>query len=221
MITIVSGLPRSGTSMMMKMLETGGINVVVDNLRKADEDNPRGYYEFENVKKIKEDSSWLNAVKGKAVKMVSMLLFDLPSDIDYRIVFMKRNMDEILSSQKTMLERKGEANTTNIEELRILFKKHLHEIEKWLAEQKNIKVLYVSYNDMIENPHEHILIINNFLDNKLDTDKMIGVVDRSLYRKRSDQSNDQETSETDSPGLPEDIQEKEKIEAQLKSLGYM
>ena len=108
-ITIVSGLPRSGTSMMMKMLEAGGLEAVTDEIRKADEDNPKGYYEFEKVKKIKEDSSWLEDVKGKVVKMVSMLLYDLPSDYSYKIIFMRREMNEILASQTKMLGRKGKS----------------------------------------------------------------------------------------------------------------
>src|SRR5512143_2182608 len=105
---IVSGLPRSGTSMMMRVLEAGGMEVAVDNVRRADEDNPRGYYEFEQVKNIRQDKSWFNGLQGRAVKMVSMLLYDLPADKRYKIVFMKRNMQEILSSQRIMLDRRGE-----------------------------------------------------------------------------------------------------------------
>ena len=87
-IKIVSGLPRSGTSLMMQMLDSGGMEVVTDNIRTADVDNPKGYYEFERVKKIKEDSSWLKDTRGKVFKMVSMLLYDLPSDEEYKIIFM-------------------------------------------------------------------------------------------------------------------------------------
>ena len=104
-ITIVSGLPRSGTSMMMRMLEAGGMEVVTDNIRKANGDNPHGYFEFEKVKKIKEDSSWLDETFGKVFKMVSMLLYELPSDKNYKIIFMKRNMKEIMASQRIMLKK--------------------------------------------------------------------------------------------------------------------
>ena len=106
-LTIVSGLPRSGTSLMMKMLEAGGLPVLVDNVREADVDNPRGYYEFEPVKALKSDASWVAPALGKAVKMVYLLLMDLPSDQDYRVVFMRRNLDEVLASQKAMLDRMG------------------------------------------------------------------------------------------------------------------
>src|SRR6516225_5664390 len=91
-IIIVSGLPRSGTSLMMQMLDNGGVPVVTDNIRTADTDNPRGYYEFERVKKIKQDASWLPATRGKAVKMVSQLLYDLPPSEKYRIIFLERDL---------------------------------------------------------------------------------------------------------------------------------
>ena len=89
-VTIVSGLPRSGTSMMMKMLEAGGIELLIDRVRVADADNPKGYYEFERVKQIETDQAWLPEAQGKAVKMISALLRHLPADCRYRIIFMER-----------------------------------------------------------------------------------------------------------------------------------
>src|SRR2546430_7498795 len=106
-IIIVSGLPRSGTSLMMQMLENGGVPVVTDHIRSADTDNPRGYYEFEQVKKIKTDTSWLPGTRGKAFKMVSQLLYDLPPSEKYMILFMERDWDEMLLSQEKMLQRLG------------------------------------------------------------------------------------------------------------------
>src|SRR5687767_1046860 len=108
-ITVVSGLPRSGTSMMMRMLEAGGIPVLIDNVRQPDEDNPAGYYEFEQVKQVRDNTQWLPSARGKTVKMVYRLLYDLPSQFDYRVIFMRRNLDEVLASQQKMLERKGKA----------------------------------------------------------------------------------------------------------------
>src|SRR5262249_24135332 len=106
-VIIVSGLPRSGTSLMMQMLDNGGVPVVTDNIRTADTDNPRGYYEFERVKKIKQEAAWLPETRGKAVKMVPQLLYDLPPTERYRIIFMERDLDEVLTSQEKMLERLG------------------------------------------------------------------------------------------------------------------
>lgn len=183
-ITLVSGLPRSGTSMMMKMLEAGGMEMVVDNIRKADEDNPKGYYEFEKVKKIKEDISWLDSAQGKVVKMVSMLLYDLPSGRSYKIIFMKRKMEEILASQRMMLERKNSRDDVNDEKMGYMFSKHLKKIEKWLDEQKNIEVCYFAYSNVIEHPYENAQCVTEFMDNNLDINKMVEVIDKSLYRQR-------------------------------------
>lgn len=184
-IIIVSGLPRSGTSMMMQMLEAGGIPIVTDNIRKPDTDNPRGYYEFEKVKKIKEDVSWLEDCYGKVFKMVSMLLYELPNDKKYKIVFMKREMKEMLASQRAMLQRlKQESPDVSDDEMAQKFEKHLREIEKWLKKQNNIEVIYVKYNDVIENPYQNAKKINQFMGGWMNVEKMAGVVEKSLYRQR-------------------------------------
>ena len=183
-IAIVSGLPRSSTSMMMRMLDSGGMEVVTDNIRKPDQDNPAGYYEFEKVKKIKDDSIWLDSIYGKVVKMVSMLLYSLPSDKPYKVIFMKRDMTEILISQKIMLERKRAKDAKSDEEMAGCFIKHLNEIEKWLGEQTNMNVLYVNYNDIVENPVKNARLVNEFLECNLNIEKMAEAVDKSLYRNR-------------------------------------
>jgi hypothetical protein len=183
-ITIVSGLPRSGTSLMMQMLDRGGMEVVTDDIRTADEDNPKGYYEFEKVKKIKEDSSWLKNTRGKVFKMVSMLLYDLPSDEKYKIIFMKRNMKEILASQRKMLERLNKESDTDDDEMGELLTVHLNKTYNWLDQQEHIDVYYISYNDLMENPLKQAETINQFLGMKLDAEKMAEVIDKSLYRNR-------------------------------------
>ncbi len=183
-IIIVSGLPRSGTSMMMQILEKGGLEIMTDNIRKADRDNPRGYYEFEKVKEVDKDTSWLADCRGKVVKMVSMLLFDLPDNRKYRVVFLERDMDEILASQKKMLERLKKEDGATDEEIRTGYMKHLTKIRNWLKERKNFNVLYVSYNDIIKEPQSHITELNKFFNNKLNIDEMLKVVDNSLYRQR-------------------------------------
>ena len=113
------------------------MEVVIDNVRQADTDNPYGYYEFEKVKKIKEDSSFLEGTYGKAFKMVSLLLYELPKDRHYKIIFMKRNMDEMLASQKFMLERAGKSSEEGSTEMKRVFEKHLHQVTLWLAQQEN------------------------------------------------------------------------------------
>jgi len=216
-LIIVTGLPRSGTSMMMKMLEAGGIAVITDKQRQADEDNPYGYFELEQVKEIKRDRSWLGSSTGEAVKMVSMLLYDLPLDREYSLIFMKRNLDEVITSQKVMLARKGESPSAEDEEMKQLFSKHLSEIEAWLSERKNFRTLYIHYDEVLKNPQETAEDIQKFLGRGLNIDNMIKSVDPALYRQRSTGlSSGTEARESD---LSED--DNEKIKDQLSSLGYM
>jgi hypothetical protein len=182
-IIIVSGLPRCGTSLMMQMLDYGGVPVVTDHIRTADQDNPRGYYEFERVKKLKEDVSWLPAARGKAIKMVSQLLHELPSNERYRIIFMERDLDEMLVSQDKMLARlnKPSAPRGAVAEA---FRKHLRRVRTWLLEQPNITVLFVSYNDLVERPDVEAERVGAFLEGKADPGSMLKAVDPSLYRNR-------------------------------------
>lgn len=184
-ITIVSGVPRSGTSMMMKMLEAGGMGVVQDGIRKADEDNPRGYYEFEKVKDIVEDSSWLEIAKGKVIKILFNFLYHLPSDNQYKIIFMQRNMAEIIASQNKMLERRSQPRETSDEEIAQLLNIEIENIKKWMAHQNNFEVLYIQYADVLSDPNKISLQLNEFICSKLNANRMTQVVDKSLYRQKS------------------------------------
>ena len=182
-IIIVSGLPRSGTSLMMQMLASGGLKTVTDNVRTADTDNPRGYYELEKVKKIKDDASWLPETRGKAFKMVSQLLFDLPPNERYRIIFMERDLDEMLVSQEAMLQRRARAAGPR-EEIKRAFEKHLERLRDWLAEQPNMEVLYVKYSDLIKGPEEQSRRVSEFLSGKAEPKAMAAAVEPALYRNR-------------------------------------
>ncbi len=184
-ITIVSGLPRSGTSLMMQMLDRGGIPVVTDNIRTADTDNPRGYYEYEMVKKIKQDSSWLAATRGKAFKMVSQLLYDLPAAEKYRVIFMERDMNEVLASQEKMLQRLGRPAAPR-EQMKKSFAIHLDKIDTWLKNQPNFEVLRVCFHDLVQRPMVEAQRVSHFLDGRANVDKMAGAVDPALYRNRKD-----------------------------------
>jgi len=185
-VTVVSGLPRSGTSMIMRMLESGGMKVVSDGIRKADIDNPNGYYEFEKVKKIKEDASWLPDSVGMVFKMVSMLLFDLPASFQYKVVFMERDLDEMMASQDRMLARLGKSSAvTDNEKMKALYSKHLSDIKAWLMAQPNIEVIYLKYNDFMADPRAMASAVAAFIGGGLDEEKMAAVVDKSLYRNRT------------------------------------
>lgn len=184
-IIIVSGLPRSGTSMTMKMLEAGGIPPLTDQIREADVDNPRGYYEFERAKKLKEgDTAWLPDAQGKAVKLIGALLVELPPKYDYRVLFMRRNIGEVLASQGKMLERRGEENKIDDDTMAVLFEKHIRQVEDWMKKQPGLKYIDVDYNTMLADPRPQVEVINKFLGGSLDTEAMLAVVDPKLYRQR-------------------------------------
>jgi hypothetical protein len=182
-IIIVSGLPRSGTSLMMQMLDRGGIPVVTDQLRTADTDNPRGYYEYERVKQTKQDASWLPAARGKAVKMVSQLLYDLPPTERYRILFMERDLDEVLQSQEKMLARLGR-NAAPHERMKRAFTLHLDRLHNWLRGQPHMQVLCVRYADLVADPHGQAERVRDFLGCRPVPGGMATAVDPSLYRNR-------------------------------------
>ncbi len=188
-IVIVSGLPRSGTSLMMQMLDRGGLAVVTDHVRSPDTDNPRGYYELEQVKRIKEDVSWLPATRGKAFKMVSQLLYELPASESYRVIFMERDLDEMIPSQEKMLARLGKPAAPS-SEIKRHFTAHLTKLRDWLAGQRNIKVMYVGYRDLVDRPEAQAAEISAFLNGRVDAGLMAKSVDPSLYRNRKTPSDD-------------------------------
>ncbi len=185
-IYVVSGLPRSGTSMMMKMLEAGGLSPLTDNERTADDDNPKGYYEFERVKKMQEgDVEWIHNAPGKVIKVISYLLQHLPAEYEYKVIFMRRAMPEILASQKKMLINRGEpTDKVSDEELTILYEKHLEKTFAWMNDHKNFTCLQVDYNRLLQDPSSLLPQIQAFIGNRVNSEKMAEVVDPKLYRQR-------------------------------------
>ena len=185
-VTVVSGLPRSGTSLMMQMINAGGMDAMQDGQRTADADNPRGYLEFEAVKKLKEDSSWVAGACGKVVKVISMLLFDLPPTQNYRVIFMIRDMDEILASQKEMLKRRGTLNDKGPgdADMRKFFQNHLNKVRAWLDVQPNFQVLFVDYNAIMAGEQKGIQDVCDFLGPVVNFVAMKNAIDSSLYRNR-------------------------------------
>ena len=184
-VTIVSGLPRSGTSMMMQMIEAGGIPVLTDHQRTRDEDNPKGYYEFEPVKKTRDDPSWVPTARGKVVKVIYSLLYDLPLEYEYRVIFMERNIYEVLASQKRMLQRSGKtgANLSD-DKLAELFKGQLNKFNHWIHNHRSFTMLPVNYSDIVTAPQLLAEKINTFLDGGLDIQSMVRAVDPALYRNK-------------------------------------
>ena len=170
---------------MMKMLEAGGMALLTDGIRTADEDNPKGYYEYERVKQIEDDKEWLEDARGKAVKMIAALLKHLPPEYQYEVIFMRRTIGEVLASQRRMLIRRGEpAETVPDERMAELFRKHVEQVEAWIAAQPNIAIIYVNHSDVLDNAAKQARRVSEFLSCTLDVGAMAAVVDRSLYRQR-------------------------------------
>ena len=184
-IVVVSGLPRSGTSMMMKMLQAGGLEPLTDSIRTADDDNPNGYFEFERVKQMSAgDRQWLDEAGGKVVKVISYLLEQLPTDRSYKVIFMEREIKEVLASQKKMLDHRGEQSKISDEEMEAQFREHIKLVKPWLARQAHMDVLYVGYNSMMSDPEPLCKRVISFLDLSLDLEKMRSVPNANLYRNR-------------------------------------
>ncbi len=185
-ITVVSGLPRSGTSLMMNMLEAGGMKILCDNLRMADQDNPVGYFEYERVKDlIKGDHAWLTVASGRVVKVISTLLPNLPTNHRYRIVFMRRDMAEVLASQKKMLINRGEdPEKTSDAQMALIFEKNLRQVDEWIQTHSSVSRIDISYNQLLRDPEPLVEQVNQFLGGNLETGKMLNVINPDLYRQR-------------------------------------
>jgi hypothetical protein len=188
-ITVVSGLPRSGTSLMMNMLKAGGMPLLTDETRPADDGNPNGYYEFEPVRRSADDTSWVPLARGKAVKIVHALLKYLPADERYCVILMKRNVDEVIASQQAMIARLASVGASlSSEELASGYCRQLNEITDWLSEQTNIRYTIVSYNQLLIDPQPELERIAVLLDRPLDSTAMATVVDPALYRQRGNRT---------------------------------
>ena len=186
-IVIVSGLPRSGTSMMMKMLEAGGLSVLTDAIRQADIDNPKGYYEYERVKNLEKetDKSYVREARGKVLKVISFLLKDLPDDNYYRVIFMRRHLDEVISSQNKMLDRRGEDAIQDRETMAEAYRNHLAAVKILVRKRPNLEMLEFRYDEAVRNPKDAARSVNVFLGGKLDEGAMSRVIDGELYRNRA------------------------------------
>ena len=187
-VTVVSGLPRSGTSMMMAMLARGGMDILTDRARASDPDNPGGYFEYEPVKRTEEDPSWVAGARGKAVKVIYRFVKHLPDTFEYRIIMMRRQIEEILSSQRKMLQRRGKKGAALSDaQLAQAFLRKMEDLESWIDRQPNMIRLDATYHRILADPDAFCHDINAFLDNRLDTEFMVDAVDPGLYRNRMQQ----------------------------------
>ena len=185
-IIVVSGLPRSGTSMTMRMLAAGGVPLVMDGIRAADEDNPNGYFEDERVKSLTQtpDKKWLHDARGKAIKIIAALLENVPDTNNYKLLFMHRNLQEVLASQAKMLARRGEPAGPSDERLLELFQKHLRSVLAVTQTRPCFEMCELEYKDVVANPRPNAVRIQEFLRLPLDVDAMAQAVDPNLFRNR-------------------------------------
>lgn len=184
-IIVVSGLPRSGTSMMMQMLNEGGIPVLSDGIREADNSNPKGYMEFEKVKRLHLDQNWMDEAEGKAVKIISHLLNYMPDMFNYKIIMMERDLSEVIMSQQKMLGKPVQKDTLPLP-LFDAFSKQIEKVDVWIKSQPNVDILKIEYTDVLANPNEQAEIIADYIGRDLDIEKMCRVVEPELYRNKVD-----------------------------------
>ena len=184
MITIVSGLPRSGTSLMMQMLAAGGMPLLTDLERKPDIDNPRGYCEWEPIKLLPKEPNRIDEAEGKAVKVISQLLLSIPQGRSYKLIFMERPLPEVLASQDEMLKRRGSFDPVNPELLNSAFRDHMKQVIVWLEDRSDIPVCRVGYRKVLSDPTGSAKTVRDFLDRDLNVEAMTLEVDPSLYRNR-------------------------------------
>ena len=173
--------------MMMKMLEAGGLDVFTDNLRTPDEQNPKGYFEYERVKDLhnEPDKSWLRGARGKALKVVSSLLGSLPEDNNYQVVFMERNLQEVVASQNKMLAARGEdGGESSDEDVAGMYNEHLARVRRLLERRACFDAVYVAYSDVLKNPRTQADRVRAFLGGRVSAEKMVTAVDEQLYRNR-------------------------------------
>jgi hypothetical protein len=189
-VIVVTGLPRSGTSMVMRMLQAGGVAVTTDGERQADEDNPLGYFEVERVKRLAQepDKSWLSQSRGKAIKVISHLLQSLPHDNYYSVILCERDLGEVLKSQNVMLQRRDQPNPIEDAEAREHYERHLAHIRIFMKIKRNMEFLPVRYDEAISNPRAFAERLNAFLGGRLNVDRMVEVVDSKLYRNRKERA---------------------------------
>lgn len=185
-VVVVSGLPRSGTSMVMNMLQAGGLPLLTDAVRAADHDNPKGYFEMERVKRLAEDpdKSWVRGARGKGLKVISHLLKELPADNFYRVVFAMRDLGEVIASQNAMLARQGRPNPVADDRARELFRRHLVNVRVLARRAPNMEMIEVHYAAVVDAPRAAAERINRFLGGRLDAGGMAAAVDPGLYRNR-------------------------------------
>jgi predicted ATPase len=184
-VYIVSGLPRSGTSMMMQMLEASGLEVFTDNFRQADQDNPKGYYEHEAIKRLASDNRIVYEANGKVLKVISSLIRFLPANMDYKIILMKRPVNEIVKSQDKLKENLNISSPkTTVFEMDKILENSFQKAKEFIVKQRNMDLLELEYGEVVNQNEAVIQNIIDFIGQDLNRDELRGEIDKSLYRNK-------------------------------------
>jgi hypothetical protein len=186
LITVVSGMPRSGTSLMMRMLQSGGLHALTDEHRAPDRHNPYGYFEDQRTKRLAQESAWIVEAQGKAIKVIYRLLPHLPPHHRYNILLMERNIEEVYASQQAMLES-TEHPAAGQDRPTILraFERDFDAVKQWLTRQANIRCMTVPFRELVDHPVLWAERVAGFLGYALDRDGMAASVEPALYRHRA------------------------------------
>ena len=187
-VTVVTGVPRSGTSLMMQMLRAGGMPILSDGARPPDADNPHGYLEFEPARRLPEDASWVPLAAGRAVKVVHALVPALPAGQRYRLILMRRRLDRVVASQRAMLARQGRAESgSELGDARLveIFRVQIAALERWAAGRADVELLQVGYEETLRDPIGVSRRVSDFLGGGMDENAMAAAVDRSLGMRRA------------------------------------
>ncbi|RIK96576.1 MAG: sulfotransferase family protein [Proteobacteria bacterium] len=185
-VTVVTGLPRSGTSLAMQMLRAGGIPLLADERRAPDADNPRGYFEYEPVRRLARDAGWMAEAVGRAVKVVAPLARHLPPGFEYRVLLVRRDLAEVIASQERMLARRGEPNAGGLapERLAAVLAAQLAETAAFFARSAGVRTLPLEHAALLRDPAAAAAAIDAFLGGGLDRAAMCAVVEPALHRER-------------------------------------
>lgn len=185
MITIVSGVPRSGTSLMMQMLVAGGLIPLADGQRGADSNNPRGYFEWEKAKSLPREPASIAEAEGKVVKVISTLLFSLPNTFSYKVIFMERAIAEVAASQAAMVQNLGtRGRPISTEAMAQALEAHVRQVKASLRLRPEMAVCWMDHQQVLRAPHASAITLQDFLGVQLDLIAMATQVDVSLYRQR-------------------------------------
>ncbi|MEM6799621.1 MAG: sulfotransferase family protein [Planctomycetota bacterium] len=186
-IVVVTGLPRSGTSMLMQMLAAGGVPIFTDRLRQADDDNPSGYFEHEAVKRLASDAAWLAEAAGQAVKIVAPLIPAIPEGMPLKVLLIERALDEVIASQEKMMQRLGTSGAAlPAERLKAVFAQQLARAKAFLDGRGDAETVSLAYRETVNDPATCAKKINAFFGGSLDKKAMAAAVNPKLYRNRSD-----------------------------------